>query len=328
VKDSDDFGHVKLSRKLFESDQFWLEERQFSRFEAWVDVIQLAAWKPSTYRTAKGVVRLQRGEFLAARRHLAKRWNWTEKKVRVWLEFMQNDGRIRTSQGPTLGPSEVVEDQSDAVEDAIAGGHEGADTGANSGANSGARIGNVYLIVNYDAYQNPQYGKGPDKGQRKGQTKGQHVPAKRAFQGPKIESKKHKDITTSDSDSADIEARTGASDQLGLVVDPPSDVQVVLDHYVAVHPKRRPGEKERKTVERALRSYSPAELCEAIDGNAQDDWHRGIGKHELTYVLRDNSKIDDMRARLEAANGVVVVGENGLLNEAGLALLNGNGRHS
>lgn len=98
------------------------------------------------------------------------------------------------------------------------------------------------------------------------------------------------------------EATTGAADQLGLTVAPPSDVQVVLDHYVVVHPRRRPGPKDRKAVAKALTlGYSAAELCEAIDGNARDEWHAKRHKHELTYVLRENGKIDDFRARAETS---------------------------
>jgi hypothetical protein len=105
-------------------------------------------------------------------------------------------------------------------------------------------------------------------------------------------------------------------------------VQVVLDHYLVTHPRRRIGPKDRKAVAKALTfGYAPGELIEAIDGNASDDWHVEKHKHELPYVLRDNGKIDDFRERAASANGRVAVDENGLLNEVGLAVLNGNGRH-
>jgi hypothetical protein len=276
VKDSDDFGHVKLARKMFMSDDLWLEKREYSRFEAWIDVIQLAAWRAGRFVTQKCVVDLNRGEFVASRRYLARRWQWTEKKVRVWLENAQNGSRV-TAQRET-------------------------------------QAGTVYLIVNYDYYQSNNRTRGPAKGTSLGQAGAQ--------QGPKIEAGKagrSKELTTLP-DRSDSEARTGASDQLGLVVDPPSDVQVVLDHYVAVHPKRRPGEKERKTVERALRSYSPAELCEAIDGNARDEWHASRHKHELTYVLRDNGKIDDFRERAEAS---AAAGDTPLVDEFGCLTAHG-----
>jgi hypothetical protein len=74
-------------------------------------------------------------------------------------------------------------------------------------------------------------------------------------------------------------------------------VERVLAHYVETHPKRRPGAKAKLAVIRALRTYSPEELIEAINGNAGDAWHCEKGKHELDYVLRDNEKIDSFRLR-------------------------------
>ncbi len=86
--------------------------------------------------------------------------------------------------------------------------------------------------------------------------------------------------------------------------------QVVLDHYLAVHPRRRIGAKDRKAVTAALAmGYEPTELVEAIDGNAQDPWHRDKHKHELPYVLRDTGKIDDFRAKASAAPLCVIDGE-------------------
>jgi hypothetical protein len=117
-------------------------------------------------------------------------------------------------------------------------------------------------------------------------------------------------------------AHTGAStDQLGLTVDPPSDVQVVIDHYQTVHPRRRPGPKDRKAVAKALASgYSTAELMLAIDGNARDEWHASRHKHELTYVLRDNGKIDDFRERAEAS---AAAGDTPLVDEFGCLTAHG-----
>jgi hypothetical protein len=75
---------------------------------------------------------------------------------------------------------------------------------------------------------------------------------------------------------------------------PTADEQRVLDHYRTVHPRRRPGDdKDIGAIREALaRGYAPDQLCEAIDGNAGDIWHKDRSKHELPYVLRDNGKID------------------------------------
>jgi hypothetical protein len=104
---------------------------------------------------------------------------------------------------------------------------------------------------------------------------------------------------------------------------PSDDERAVLDHYRAVHPRRRPGDKETAAVRRALGwGYTVPELCEAIDGNAADEWHRERGKHELEYVLRNNGKIDDFRARVEVSRGVPAIDPvTGLPNADGLRAL-------
>lgn len=144
--DGPPLGHIKLARKAFSPDHgdpFWLEARTFSRWEAWVDVIQLAAFKPYRYQTVRfGVVDLERGEFVASRRHLAERWRWTEKRVRVFVEQMVKTARVR--------------------------------------AQRETKAGTVYLVVNYDTYQNTQRSEGPAKGPVKGHAGAQQGPKREA----------------------------------------------------------------------------------------------------------------------------------------------------
>ena len=100
---------------------------------------------------------------------------------------------------------------------------------------------------------------------------------------------------------------------------PSPEVAAVLAHYVETHPRRRPGPKEAKAVERALGfGYSVDDLKAAITGNATDDWHKERKKHELAYVLRDNGKIDDFIARGESADTGPLVDEWGLLTPRGM----------
>ena len=81
----------------------------------------------------------------------------------------------------------------------------------------------------------------------------------------------------------------------------------MLEHFIALHPRRRVSAKDATIVAKALRlGYSSAELCEALDGNAADEWHREKRKHELSYVLRDTGKIDGFRVRAELAEEPIV----------------------
>jgi hypothetical protein len=71
VKDLD-LRHVKIARKTFESDVWWLEQRALSKWEAWVDMLQLAQWGPRDLETSKfGTIHLERGEFVLSIRQMA-----------------------------------------------------------------------------------------------------------------------------------------------------------------------------------------------------------------------------------------------------------------
>lgn len=122
-------GHIKLARKMFDADhgdEWWNEKREFSRFEAWVDVIHMAAWK----QRRQGDAMLERGEFVASLRTLARRWGWSVKKVRSWILGGTNKGKLR--------------------------------------AQREVQAGTVYLIVNYDMYQSGIEAKGTPGETQKG----------------------------------------------------------------------------------------------------------------------------------------------------------------
>lgn len=95
-----------------------------------------------------------------------------------------------------------------------------------------------------------------------------------------------------------------------------ADAESVVAHYRSVHPSRRPGEKDRKAVVRALKTYSVAELREAIDGNKGEKWAQDNAMHALSWTLRDNASIDKYR---ELATRVAppIVDEHGCLTEYG-----------
>lgn len=97
-------GHVKISRKTFESDKFWLERRALSKWEAWVDMTQLAQWAPRTMLTTKfGTVHLERGEFVLSMRQMAKRWGWSFQSVRSFLASSEITTRLATQRETPAG---------------------------------------------------------------------------------------------------------------------------------------------------------------------------------------------------------------------------------
>lgn len=237
-------GHVKIARKAFDSDEWWLERRALSKWEAWVDMIQLAQWAPRNLVTTKfGTVRLERGEFVLSLSQMAKRWRWSVRSVRTFTESPVFSTRVSTR--------EVTQ------------------------------AGTVYLIVNYDRYQST-----PEASDTASDT-----PDDR----PSTYLRQATDTRTS---SKAVKQRKALS--------PSGDERRVLDHYLSRHPKRRLTDKSIAVVRKALSfGYSPEELCEAIDGNADDRWHSEKAKHELSYVLRDAEKIDGFRLVAEPVQAIV-----------------------
>lgn len=110
-------GYILLSRRLFASPQ-WAEAREFSEAEAWIDLIQLAAWRERKVSVRKAIITLRRGEVLTAIRFLASKWGWGDKQVRGMLARYEKSGAL-VAQRETAA-------------------------------------GRIYLLVNYEAYQSPR----------------------------------------------------------------------------------------------------------------------------------------------------------------------------
>ena len=92
-----DKGFIKLSRKFF-SNELWKEARTFSSCEAWLDLIQSARFEATPRKVSIGgrEVVYNRGQYPASIRFLAKRWNWTERKVRTFISFLRKREMIST----------------------------------------------------------------------------------------------------------------------------------------------------------------------------------------------------------------------------------------
>lgn len=83
-------GFIPIRRTLFDHFLF-KEKRIFSRFEAWLDLIQLASFKDENSDFIAGkLVTKDRGEIIASLRYLATRWNWSMHKVSDYLELLRS----------------------------------------------------------------------------------------------------------------------------------------------------------------------------------------------------------------------------------------------
>lgn len=91
----DGYGFIVISRKAFSESRYWLEGRVFSKWEAWLDLIQMAAYSDHERVIRGRDVFIPRGALVASERFLMKRWGWKSPgKVRRFLESLVNDGCI------------------------------------------------------------------------------------------------------------------------------------------------------------------------------------------------------------------------------------------
>ena len=96
-------GFIKLSRKFFETP-LWKEPRQYSRSEAWLDLIQMAGFEDSKYILNNREIEVRRGEIVASRRVLENWWNFGSKKLSNFIYYLKANRMInqRQTSGQTI----------------------------------------------------------------------------------------------------------------------------------------------------------------------------------------------------------------------------------
>lgn len=96
-------GYLRLQRRFF-SHWLWDEKRSFSKAEAFLDLLQLAAFVPTKRMISGTLIELDEGELVASVRYLSARWTWGKDKVAGFLKALEKDAMIRreTRQGETV----------------------------------------------------------------------------------------------------------------------------------------------------------------------------------------------------------------------------------
>lgn len=84
--------YFTVLRRLLDSDR-WLCER-FSRGQAWVDLIGKANWKGGFVLIRGQRIDLNRGQLAASVVWLSDRWQWSQGKVRRFLNELETEGQI------------------------------------------------------------------------------------------------------------------------------------------------------------------------------------------------------------------------------------------
>lgn len=96
-------GYFQLQRRLFDH-WLWKDERVFSRVEAFLDLLQLAAFTHSKRIVSGTLITLNPGQLCASERYLSGRWKWSTTKVRAYLTLLEADKMVEKEkkQGVTV----------------------------------------------------------------------------------------------------------------------------------------------------------------------------------------------------------------------------------
>ena len=96
-------GYIKLHRRFFEH-ALWEEKRNYSRAEAFLDMIQTASFKASKRIINGKLIQLDAGELIASERYLSVRWGWSRTKIRKFVQLLKEDGMLdqRKDQAETV----------------------------------------------------------------------------------------------------------------------------------------------------------------------------------------------------------------------------------
>lgn len=100
-------GFIKLHRQITDH-WLWNNGEPFDKRSAWIDLILMANWKTATRSFGGQIVQQKRGEVLISIGKLAKRWMWSENKVRRFLDDLVAEGMVRTD-GRARGTSITIE---------------------------------------------------------------------------------------------------------------------------------------------------------------------------------------------------------------------------
>lgn len=99
-------GYFTIERALLEHN-IWTEE-PFTKGQAWVDLIGRANFKKKERLYGGRCITIGRGQLITSTRALAKRWQWSEKKVRNFLGALK-DAEMVSTKGTALGTLITVE---------------------------------------------------------------------------------------------------------------------------------------------------------------------------------------------------------------------------
>ncbi|QRN49971.1 DnaD domain-containing protein [Macrococcoides bohemicum] len=87
-------GWISLHRTI---ENHWLyeEDRKFSKFEAWIDILLMVNHTDKKVTLGNELIIVKRGQKITSIRKLCDRWQWSNNKVKHFLDLLQEDGMLK-----------------------------------------------------------------------------------------------------------------------------------------------------------------------------------------------------------------------------------------
>ena len=82
---------IIVPRSIFDRGTFGKDE-PFTKREAFLDLVQMAAFEETDYYVSGYKYRVGRGQLAVSKSFLVKRWGWSIDKVRRYLDYLQRNG--------------------------------------------------------------------------------------------------------------------------------------------------------------------------------------------------------------------------------------------
>lgn len=86
-------GWISIHRQLLDH-WLWKENREFSKAEAWIDILMNVNHTPQEVVIKTTVYKVGRGESIMSLDTWGKRWKWNKSKVRRFLSLLQEQSMI------------------------------------------------------------------------------------------------------------------------------------------------------------------------------------------------------------------------------------------
>ena len=105
------------TRKCKPKPSWKASEKPVSKRLAWLELVKFARHNPTEWHAKNWTIPLERGYFYCRKSNLAKRWGWTDKKVRRFFKMLENKGKLSQVPMPGVGSLCQVMDLDNVIKD-------------------------------------------------------------------------------------------------------------------------------------------------------------------------------------------------------------------